>query len=144
MSNIYYRWAVKNIFENFPKDIESKILEHLELKSRFLSEEDKQQYEVNLVTGLYNLRNNYLSGGGFSGELRTIELYGSPIQWDYCFNIVSNCKCCKEHQKNRPKQCNTNYNYEFKNNREEKSCKCLCRHVCRMMNKAVQNNISFE
>ena len=60
---------------------------------------------------------------------------------DY-MNILTNCKCCLEHQKRRPTTkmyvegliCN----YSTKQFRNDKPCKCKCRHLardlCREMN----------
>lgn len=53
------------------------------------------------------------------------------------FNFLKDCKCCLAHQINKPKvlvKWSDDYGgLILKHNQLEKSCKCDCRHLSRMM-----------
>jgi hypothetical protein len=48
-------------------------------------------------------------------------------------DILSHCKCCERHQKNKPSHINDwKLNFMPKES-EENTCKCICRHYSRMI-----------
>lgn len=59
------------------------------------------------------------------------------------FKILNNCKCCKDHQTNKP-SINDLYNFDgnypnFQQN-IKKCCQCPCRHICRTICQEVYTN----
>jgi len=59
------------------------------------------------------------------------------------FKILHNCKCCTDHQINKPSikdLYNFNGKYPLSSLNNIKCCNCPCRHMCRMICKEVYVN----
>ena len=131
--NINYSWAIDIIIYNIQKYIQYQ----KKIKIDFMHDTISNVYhDLGNDLGIYN-KNYHIYCSG--------KLYSKQD----VFDLVSTCKCCSRHQKNRPNKLDvyfdtTEVNLEQKNY----SCECLCpcrhlsRFICRSVNRerATENN----
>jgi len=116
--NINYSWALSIIIYKIQKYIQNQ----KQIKIKIISDTISYIY-ANTDLGIY--AKNY-----------HIHCWGKLYSKTDVFNLVSNCKCCSRHQKNRPTKLDiyidTESNFDRPNNCSS-ACMCSCRHLSRFI-----------
>jgi hypothetical protein len=129
--NINYSWAINIIIYNIQKYIQYQ----KKIKIDFMHDTISNVYhDLGNDLGIYNKHYHIYCSG---------KLYSKKD----VFDLVSTCKCCSRHQKNRPNKLDVYFDTEM--NLEEKNyscgCICPCRHLSRFICRSVNtenNNIN--